>query len=213
MPQDLLKLLDNGITKMALSVSTDIQQQLIQYLELLHKWNKIYNLTSVRNKKMIVSVHLLDSLAIVPYITGSRILDVGTGAGLPGIVLALCFPDKEFVLIDSNSKKTRFINQAVTELKISNVSVKYVRAQSFQCETSFDQIVSRAYTSLQAFIKSTCHLANDKTEYPGTEYLAMKGHIPNDEIAELREGYTINSLPLSVPDVEGQRHLIIMTCK
>ncbi len=208
MSQELLKLLDGGINTLDLLVSADLQQQLIQYIELLHKWNQISNLTSVQNKKQMVSIHLLDSLAILPYITGTRILDVGTGAGLPGLVLALCFPEKQFVLIDSNNKKIRFINQVVTELKIKNVVCQHVRIESFQCETSFDQIVSRAYTSLQAFIKSTSHLANDKTEY-----LGMKGQLPELEIAELGAGYTIKSYPLIVPYIEGQRHLIIMTSR
>ncbi|MFV2061362.1 MAG: 16S rRNA (guanine(527)-N(7))-methyltransferase RsmG [Gammaproteobacteria bacterium] len=206
MSQELLKLLDTGISELDLLVSTDIQNQLIQYIELLHKWNQISNLTSVKNKKKMVSIHLLDSLAILPYITGTRILDVATGAGLPGIVLALCFPEKQFVLIDSNKKKIRFINQVVTELKIKNVVSQHVRIESFLCETIFDQIVSRAYTSLQAFIESTGHLADDKTEY-----LGMKGQLPELEIAELGAGYTVKSYPLIVPYIEGQRHLIIMT--
>jgi len=208
MSQELLKILDSGISEMGLLVSANIQMKLIHYIELLHKWNKIYNLTSIRHKKQMVSVHLLDSLAILPYLSGEKIIDVGTGAGLPGFVLALCCPNKQFVLIDSNRKKTRFINQAVTELGIKNVVVTYARIESFEFETSFDQIVSRAYTSLQVFIKSTSHLANAKTEY-----LGMKGLIPEDEITELGERYDVKSIPLSVPNVEGQRHLIIMTSK
>jgi 16S rRNA (guanine527-N7)-methyltransferase len=208
MSHKLANILANGIEQLNLSVSTDIQQQLIQYLDLLHKWNKVYNLTSVRNKNDIVSIHLLDSLAILPHINAQKIIDVGTGAGLPGIVLALCFPEIQFVLIDSNSKKTRFIKQVVTELKIKNVLVEHCRIETLQCETSFDQIVSRAYTSLQTFIKSTCHLANSKTEY-----LAMKGQLPETEIREIADDYTINPVTLDVPNIEGQRHLIIMTSK
>ncbi len=208
MSQELLKILENGLTTLNLTVNPDVQAQLIQYITLLHKWNKIYNLTAVRHKKAMVSAHLLDSLAILPYITGDTVLDVGSGGGLPGIVLALCLPEKQFVLIDSNSKKTRFLKQAVTELKLTNVTVEHVRAESYEFETSFDQIVSRAYTNLQAFIKTTCHLATTKTEY-----LAMKGQIPLDEITELEQEYTIKSVTLNVPNVEGQRHLIIMTSK
>ncbi len=208
MSQELLKVLEKGITTLNLNVDSETQTLLIQYVTLLHKWNKIYNLTAVRHKKTMVSVHLLDSLAILPYIKGKTVLDVGSGGGLPGIVLAVCMPDKQFVLIDSNSKKTRFLKQAVTELKLNNVAVEHVRAESFEYETNFDQIVSRAYTNLQAFIKSTCHLATIKTEY-----LAMKGIIPLEEITELEPEYTIKSLTLNVPNVEGQRHLITMTSK
>lgn len=208
MSPKLNKLLDSGVRQLKLSVSTNIQGQLIEYIELLDKWNKSYNLTSVRNKNKMVSIHLLDSLAILPYITGNGILDVGTGAGLPGIVLALCCPEKQFVLIDSNGKKTRFVNQAVTELQLKNVIVEQVRIERFQCETSFDHIVSRAYTSLKEFVKSSCHLANTKTSY-----LSMKGQIPEYEIVEMGDRYTINSVPLNVPEVAGQRHLIIMTSK
>ncbi len=208
MSQELHNLLEKGIATLQVLVSTNVQNQLICYVELLHKWNKVYNLTAVRHKKALVSVHILDSLAIIPYIQGDRVLDVGTGAGLPGIVLALCFPEKQFVLIDSNSKKTRFINQAVTELKISNVSVEHIRVESFQTESSFDQIVSRAYTNLQEFIQSTCHLAHHNTEY-----LGMKGHVPQDEIAEIIADFEVNPITLDVPNVEGQRHLIVMTSK
>jgi len=208
MSQELAEILEKGITTLNLSVSANTQQQLLQYLELLFKWNKVYNLTSVRNKKQIVSHHLLDSLAICPYINGANIADIGTGAGLPGIVLALCFPEQQFTLIDSNSKKTRFINQAVTELKLSNVQVQHSRVEDLQCETSFDQIISRAYTSLKAFVTSTSHLASIKTQF-----LGMKGQIPEDEIAQLGEAYAIECFPLNVPNVEGQRHLIKMASK
>ncbi len=208
MAQELNTVLELGIVKLNLSVTVEAQNQLMQYIDLLHKWNKVYNLTAVRHKKALVSVHILDSLAIIPYIHGDRILDVGTGAGLPGIVLALCFPEKQFVLIDSNRKKTRFINQVVTELEISNVNVEHIRVESFQTESSFDQIVSRAYTNLQVFIQSTCHLAHNSTEY-----LGMKGHIPQDEIAEITADFEVNPITLDVPNVEGQRHLIILTSK
>ncbi len=208
MSQQLPKILKLGIDKLNLSVTDDIQQQLLQYIELLHKWNKVYNLTSVRDKSLMVSVHLLDSLAIVPFITGHKVIDVGTGAGLPGVVLAMCLPSTHFVLIDSNSKKTRFINQVVTEIGIKNVLVEHCRVESFECETSFDQIVSRAYTSLQAFIESTCQLAGKNTEY-----LAMKGQLPDTEIEEIAASHTVKPVTLAVPNIEGQRHLIIVTSK
>ncbi|VAX01791.1 16S rRNA (guanine(527)-N(7))-methyltransferase [hydrothermal vent metagenome] len=208
MSQELHTLLEKGITELKLSVSSETQVQLLQYVDLLHKWNKVYNLTAVRHKKALVSVHILDSLAINPHIKGKLILDVGTGAGLPGIVLALCFPEKQFVLIDSNSKKTRFINQAVTELKLNNVRVAHSRVESFQNESNFDQIVSRAYTNLQEFIQSTRHVAHNDTEY-----LGMKGQIPQDEIDALAAEFDVNAIPLDVPTVEGQRHLIVLTAK
>ncbi len=208
MSQQLINILNAGIEQLELSVNTDTQQQLIQYLELLHKWGKVYNLTSVRNKKQMVSVHLLDSLAILPHINGQYIIDVGTGAGLPGIVLALCLPEKEFMLIDSNAKKTRFVNQVVTEIGITNVVVQQCRIEALQCETSFDQIVSRAYTSLHVFIKNTCHLANS-----ATTYLAMKGQLPEIEIEEVRDNYSVKPVSLTVPNIDGQRHLIMMTAK
>ena len=147
--------LKNGVDEMELEIPLHKQEKLINYLDILVKWNKVFNLTSVQTKQEMISRHLLDSLSIMPWCKGERFLDVGTGAGLPGIPLAIAFPDKFFVLIDSNGKRTRFLHEAVSSLNLTNVMIVNDRVESFQSLNKFDVITSRAYSSLIDLIETT----------------------------------------------------------
>ena len=166
----------------ALELDTDERRQalLLDYLQLLHKWNRAYNLTAVRDPAEMVTRHLLDSLAVAPFLDGRRFLDVGTGAGLPGVPLAIQRPDLAFHLLDSNGKKTRFLFQVKTALALDNMTVHHARAESFRPEVPFDAVLSRAFTSLAEMVAVCGH-----TLAPGGRYLAMKGAYPADELAAL----------------------------
>jgi len=160
--------------------SAATKQQFIQYLELLYKWNKVTNLTAIRDPIEMVMQHILDSLAILPFLQGQRFIDVGTGAGLPGIPLAIIQPDKQFFLLDSNSKKTRFLTQVVLELGLKNVLVIHARCEQFQPEQCFDAVITRAFSSLKQMLALTQHMLCAQGEF-----LAMKGVYPEDEIKEI----------------------------
>lgn len=160
--------------------SAAVQQQLLNYLELLQKWNQVINLTAIRNVDDMVTHHILDSLSIIPYLHGQRFIDVGTGAGLPGIPLAITQPDKEFCLLDSNSKKTRFLTQVVLELGLKNVSIVHARCEEFQPEKCFDAVITRAFSSLKEILIHTQHMLCTQGEI-----LAMKGIYPKDEINQI----------------------------
>lgn len=199
-------LLKQGIKQLALSITEQQQALLLGYLELLAKWNKAYNLTAVRDINEMVSRHLLDSLSIVPYIKGNYWLDVGSGGGMPGIPLAIIFPDTEFTLLDSNGKKTRFLTQVALQLKLTNVNVVNQRVESFHVKQPFTGIVSRAFSSLVEFISLTKHLASEETEW-----LAMKGVYPEQELQSLPAEFKVEAdYQLTVPNCEGQRHLLII---
>lgn len=199
-------LLTQGIKKLGVEVSKSQQQLLLGYLELLAKWNKAYNLTAVRDINEMVSRHLLDSLSIIPYVEGDVWLDVGSGGGMPGIPLAIMFPEKTFTLLDSNGKKTRFLTQVVLELKLTNVRVANSRVESFHVEQPFTSIVSRAFSSIEDFVNLTKHLAD-----PYTQWFAMKGLYPEDELQKLpKEFKVVSNYQLSVPNCDGQRHLLVI---
>ena len=198
--------LRDGLAAMNLSLSDSQQQQLLAFLALLNKWNKAYNLTAVRDERVMVSRQLLDSLSILPWVTTDHLLDVGAGGGLPGIPLAIVFPEKRFTLLDSNGKKTRFLNQCVLELGLDNVEVIHGRAEDCQPDQPFTQISSRAFTALENLV-TWCGdlLANDG------EFLAMKGQYPDDEVAALPAGWQVESShSLTVPGADGERHLLIV---
>ncbi|BEH16532.1 16S rRNA (guanine(527)-N(7))-methyltransferase RsmG [Marinobacter shengliensis] len=199
--------LSDGLAAMNLSLSESQQQQLLAFLALLNKWNKAYNLTAVRDEQVMVSRQLLDSLSILPWITTDHLLDVGAGGGLPGIPLAIVFPEKRFTLLDSNGKKTRFLNQCVLELGLSNVEVIHGRAEDCQPDQPFTQISSRAFTALENLVTWCGQLLSSEGEF-----LAMKGQYPDDEVAALPAGWQVESShSLKVPGADGERHLLIVT--
>jgi 16S rRNA (guanine527-N7)-methyltransferase len=176
-------------------------ERLLAFIALIEKWNKAYNLTAIRNRREMVSLHLLDSLAIAPYLQGARIIDVGTGAGLPGIPLAIYAPEKQFVLLDSNSKKTRFVQQAVVELKLQNVTVCHSRVEDYRPETGFDTILTRAFAALPEIMQVTRHLLAQNGIL-----LAMKGREPDDELVQLDADYAL--FAMQVPGIDAQRCLV-----
>ena len=193
--------LEKGINQLGLEITPSAQHKLMDYLELMLKWNKAYNLTAIRELDSMVIRHLLDSLSIMPYIDQSPILDVGTGAGLPGIPLAICLPDYQFVLLDSNGKKTRFLTQAKIELDIENIEVIHSRIEEYQPSYGFEIITCRAFAALNTILDRTQHLVTS-----GTRVLEMKG---KDELPALAESYTqLAQHGLRVPWLEEERHLI-----
>lgn len=199
--------LRQGLSAMELSVSDGQQEQLLAFLALLSKWNRAYNLTAVRDERVMVSRQLLDSLSLLSWVTTEHLLDVGAGGGLPGIPLAIVCPDKRFTLLDSNGKKTRFLNQCVLELGLDNVQVIHGRAEDCQPEQPFSQISSRAFTALD-------NLVNWCGELLATDgqFLAMKGQYPDDEVSALPAGWQVESShSLKVPGADGERHLLIVT--
>jgi 16S rRNA (guanine527-N7)-methyltransferase len=199
----LQQILQKGIKQLKLKLPKATQQKLIDYVLLLHKWNKTYNLTAICTPEEIMTRHILDSLAIVPYIHGQRILDVGTGAGLPGIVLALALPKKQFVLLDSNNKKIRFLIHAVSVLKIKNVEIVQERVEKYFPEQKFDSIITRAFSSLQNILHKTKHLYN-----PGGYLLAMKGKYPAQELQEIDKSVIVHKI--QVPGLDAERNLVCL---
>ncbi|MEO2183389.1 MAG: 16S rRNA (guanine(527)-N(7))-methyltransferase RsmG [bacterium] len=196
---NLKEKIERGLVALSLESHIEVADKLEQYLALITKWNKVTNLTSIDNPEQMVLVHLLDSLSIQPYLSGPRILDVGSGAGLPGIPLALINEDKDFILLDSNGKKTRFMLQATIELGIKNIEVVQSRAQDFQGE--FDQVVCRAFARTDDFVKACSHLLA-----PGGSLLAMKG--PAESEVTLLPGFKQSIHQLNVPDLPSERYLI-----
>ncbi len=200
--------LQQGLEKLEIPLSGEARDKLLQYLALLHKWNRVYNLTAIRDVQQMVSHHLLDSLAAIPHLWAGRWLDVGCGAGLPGLVLAVARPDWQFTLLDSNSKKIGFVKQAVIELDIKNVSVHCVRAEDWQTGERFDGIISRAFAELGDFLRLTRHLAAERGRW-----VAMKG-APQQELAGVPEECQIERvIPLQVPGLCAARSLVIAACK
>ncbi len=200
-----------GIRQLALELTEDQIQKLAAYIDLLVKWNKAYNLTAIRDPQEMVVKHLLDSLAIVPHINQSPLLDVGTGPGLPGIPLAITRPDLDLTLLDSNGKKTRFLTQAKVSLGLDNVTVIHGRVEDAIADQKTDKrfqiVTSRAFASLSDMVT----LARDTLAEDG-HFVAMKGVIPEDEIADLPEWAKVEQIiPLDVPNLNAERHLIILS--
>jgi 16S rRNA (guanine527-N7)-methyltransferase len=195
------KILISGLESLNLSVAEDKVEQLLGFIKLLEKWNKAYNLTSIRDREDMVRLHLLDSLAILPFIEGKRVIDIGTGAGLPGIPLAIYLPDIEFTLLDSNAKKTRFVQQAILELKLKNVSVCHNRVEQYHPEKSFDTVITRAFASLSDIVELTAHLLSKNGVL-----LAMKGQSP-DVVPKLESAIT-TLIPVNVPGITAERCLV-----
>ncbi|OLQ94867.1 16S rRNA (guanine(527)-N(7))-methyltransferase [Vibrio ponticus] len=202
--------LDELIAQTDLDVSERQREQLVGYVELLNKWNKAYNLTSVRDPIEMLVKHILDSIIVSTHLEGERFIDVGTGPGLPGIPLAIMNPDKEFHLLDSLGKRIRFIKQVVHELKIENVTPIQSRVEEYQLEDKFDGVLSRAFASMVDMVEWCHHLPKDHSG----RFLALKGQLSQDEIAELPEWCCVTDIkPLQVPQLEGERHLVILSRK
>lgn len=196
--------LASGLAEMGVAADAATQQKLLDYLALLEKWNKVHNLTAVRDMADMVTLHLLDSLSVLPHITSATLLDVGSGAGLPGIPLALLRPELRVTVMDSSHKKASFMRQAKAVLGLDNLQVVCGRVEEYQPEAKFGTIISRAFSDLGEFVRLSRHLlAQDGV------WLAMKGVHPYDELAQL-PGVVSQVLPLQVPGLDAQRHLVIM---
>lgn len=185
-------------------ISPQVQDQFLIYLELLQKWNQAFNLTAIRKPEDMVVLHILDSLSIHPFLHGESILDVGTGAGLPGIPLALIFPEKQFVLLDSNNKKIRFLTQVKQTLGLTNITLVHERCENFHAEKGFDTIVSRAFSSIKIMLDHTKQLiAKDG------QFLAMKGVYPKEELAEIPKNFKVLAVhALKVKGLDAERHVV-----
>ncbi|OPX55685.1 16S rRNA (guanine527-N7)-methyltransferase [Oceanospirillum multiglobuliferum] len=198
--------LAQGIEQMGLSVTVAQQALLMDYLRLMEKWNKAINLTAVRDPAEMVTKHLLDSLSILPYVQAERCIDVGSGGGLPGIPLAIVRPDLAVTLLDSNGKKSRFQFQAATALKLNNITVVNKRVEQFLPEQLFDQIISRAFSSIEDMVHWTEHLGTKDAQW-----LAMKGVYPEAELTALPASLTCSAVHhLAVPGSDGERHLVVL---
>lgn len=206
--------LQAGVTALGLSLSQQQQQQLLDYIALLDKWNKVYNLTAVREPERMLGLHILDSLSMVPHLGQAKtVLDVGTGGGLPGICIAVARPDLNVVMLDSLQKKTTFVRQAIGALGLTNASVVCERVEAFRPAQPFDVVTSRAFAELSDFVKGAGHLMRS-----GGRMLAMKGVYPHDEIARAFSSpeashKVVDVHTLNVPQVDGQRHLVVIEAK
>jgi 16S rRNA (guanine527-N7)-methyltransferase len=200
----LAELLTDGVAQLQVQLSAAQCAVLLDYLRLLDKWSRVYNLTAVHDPREMVIRHLLDSLSVIPHIKGPLVLDVGTGAGLPGIPLAVALPELEFVLLDSVAKKTRFVLQAVSELRLSNVMVKTQRVEDYRPVKLFDTVISRAFSSIAEFVA----VAGAQCR-PGGVLLAMKGRYPEEELSGLAVGFQLLEVTrLSVPGLDEERHVV-----
>jgi 16S rRNA (guanine527-N7)-methyltransferase len=203
----LSQVLGDGIAEMRLEVTPAQQEQLMDYLGLMFKWNAVYNLTSLRDPMQMVTHHLLDSLAAVPAFSEARnVLDVGSGGGLPGIVLAIVRPDMKVSMIDTVHKKTAFLTQVKAELGLANVTVYTARVEQLQVSEKFDVITSRAFADLSDFVNWSSHLLAE----PG-RYIALKGVAPEDERQRLPAAWRVSGVqPLQVPRLGAERHLVFI---
>jgi 16S rRNA (guanine527-N7)-methyltransferase len=201
------KQLDQGLLEMGLNLTAEQKQKLLGYLALLNKWNSTYNLTAVRDPQEMVPRQLLDALSILHLMKGKGILDVGTGPGLPGIPLAIVLPQLQFTLLDSNGKKTRFVQQAKMELQLDNVTVVHSRIEQLPTDNRFDTITSRAFSSLQKFVELSLPLLSEEGIL-----VAMKGTLPKQEISAV-EAMGLNVIPsgLRIPLTTAERHAVVVT--
>ncbi|ECP3865274.1 16S rRNA (guanine(527)-N(7))-methyltransferase RsmG, partial [Salmonella enterica] len=199
----MLNKLSRLLDEAGISLTDHQKTLLVAYVDMLHKWNKAYNLTSVRDPAEMVVRHILDSIVVAPYLQGQRFIDVGTGPGLPGIPLAIVLPDAHFTLLDSLGKRVRFLRQVQHELRLENITPVQSRVEAYPSEPPFDGVISRAFASLNDMV-SWCH------QLPGEKgrFYALKGQLPEDEIASLPDEFSVESVEkLRVPQLEGERHL------
>ena len=203
---ELSRRLEKGAEELGLSLGRDDRGKLLQYLALLEKWNQVYNLTAIRDRGKMVSGHLLDCLAVIPYLTGPRVLDVGSGAGFPGIPFAVARPDLQIALLDSNHKKAAFLRQAVADLRLKNATVICERVEAWHAGEKFDCIISRAFAEIAEFAALTKHLLA-----PGGIFAAMKGVHPFEEIERLPPEFRVRQVhAFAVPGLEAERHLVLI---
>ncbi|AEF48087.1 MULTISPECIES: 16S rRNA (guanine(527)-N(7))-methyltransferase RsmG [Serratia] len=201
------KKLDSLLSAAGIALPDQQKQQLLGYVGMLDKWNKAYNLTSVRDPQQMLVRHILDSIVVNPHLQGSRFIDVGTGPGLPGIPLAIVRPDSHFTLLDSLGKRVRFLRQVQHELGLTNIEPVQSRVEAFPAEPPFDGVISRAFASLQDML-SWCHHLPAKGQ---GRFYALKGVRPDEELAQLPEGIVLESVVrLQVPELEGERHLVVL---
>lgn len=199
-------LLEQGLIVLGLPIGPEQQGFLVQYLLLLEKWNQVYNLTAIRDLTKMVAAHLLDSLSVVPFLSGENVLDVGSGAGLPGIPIAVAKPNCKVTLLDSNHKKAAFLRQAVADLALKNANVVCDRVESWAAPAEFGVIISRAFSDLGEFVSLTSGLLA-----PGGVLAAMKGFYPFEELERLPAGFRVKEVRvLQVPGLEADRHLVLI---
>lgn len=208
--QGIAAMLHAGVVDLDLALPDGAEARLAAYLALLAKWNRVYNLTAVRDERQMVTQHLLDSLAVLPHLGPyASLADVGSGGGLPGIPLAIARPEMAVTLIEANHKKATFLQQAKIELGLVNVSIHCGRVEDFKPISLFAAVISRAFSDLALFVRVAGHLLA-----PEAPLLAMKGVEPQDEIAQLPAGWQVaQSLPVAVPGLDAQRHLILISRK
>lgn len=206
---DLLSKLTQLLAKADINLTDKQKQQLVSYVELLVKWNKAYNLTSVRDPQQMLIRHIMDSIVVNGHLTGSTFIDVGTGPGLPGVPLAIVRPDSHFVLLDSLGKRIRFLKQVQHELGLNNIEPVQSRVEEYQSEGGFDGVISRAFASLNDMLSWCHHLPS-----PEGQFYALKGVIRDEEITELPEGFVMQSIiELDIPELDEQRHLVKLSIK
>jgi 16S rRNA (guanine527-N7)-methyltransferase len=202
----LLKDLEWGLTLLNISINQIVKLKLIDFLQLMEKWNQVHNLTAIRDPKYMVSTHLLDSLSVIPYLPEGALLDVGTGAGMPGIPLALTQPDFQVTLIESSQKRVAFLRQVTSELQIPNVKIVCEKVELWKPMERFACIISRAFAEISKFVASSGHLLAEEGVFA-----AMKGRYPQAEIESLPAGYRVNKIiELMVPGLNAERHLILI---
>ena len=202
----MLNKLSRLLNEAGISLSDHQKNQLVAYVDMLHKWNKAYNLTSVRDPNEMLVRHILDSIVVAPSLEGERFIDVGTGPGLPGIPLSIVRPDAHFTLLDSLGKRVRFLRQVQHELALTNITPVQSRVEDFPAEPPFDGVISRAFASLTDMVTWCHHLPGE-----AGRFYALKGQLPEEEIAQLPAPFSVASVvPLKVPQLEGERHLVII---
>ncbi|TKV24469.1 16S rRNA (guanine(527)-N(7))-methyltransferase RsmG [Citrobacter sp. wls613] len=202
----MLNKLSRLLADAGISLTDHQKNQLIAYVDMLHKWNKAYNLTSVRDPNDMLVRHILDSIVVAPHLQGERFIDVGTGPGLPGIPLSIVRPDAHFTLLDSLGKRVRFLRQVQHELKLENITPVQSRVEDFPSEPPFDGVISRAFASLNDMVTWCHHLPGQNGRF-----YALKGQLPEDEIASLPAESSVESVEkLRVPQLDGERHLVVI---
>jgi 16S rRNA (guanine527-N7)-methyltransferase len=204
--KDIEGKLRSGVASLGLEPAGEEVATLAQYVSLLVRWNEAFNLTGPCSPEEMVARHVLDSLTALPYLAGTAVLDLGTGAGLPGIPLAVLDPHRRYTLLDSKGKKTRFVTQAIGELGLDNVTVVQTRVEAFAPEQFFDTVITRAFSSLEHFVRSCQHLTTT-----GGRLVAMKGRYPDEELKPLLQTVTSIEVPsVDVPGLDAERHIVII---